>query len=89
MKEELKPSDGRKSFYGKAMLTRDPKGYLVLESYGKPIAKEVSGKAELIFPYSWESLSATSRRHFRSFKDHVRTCFLASEREGPQTDRLS
>ena len=42
---ELRPTDGRKSFYGKAVVTIDEDGTETLSSYNTPIIKRtVSGE---------------------------------------------
>jgi hypothetical protein len=65
MKEyELKPTDGRKSFYGKAVVIVEDNGTETLYSYGTPIVKRlVSG--ELV--KMWDGWTATTGRHIKAF----------------------
>lgn len=65
MKEyELKPTDGRKSFYGKAVVVVEDNGTETLYSYGTPIVKRlVSG--ELV--KMWDGWTATTGRHIKAF----------------------
>ena len=65
MKEyELKPTDGRKSFYGKAVVMVEDNGTETLFSYGTPILKRlVSG--ELV--KMWDGWTATTGRHIQAF----------------------
>lgn len=61
---ELIPTDGRKSFYGKAVVVVEDNGTETLYSYGTPIVKRlVSG--ELV--KMWEGYSATTMRHINAF----------------------
>lgn len=65
MKEyELKPTDGRKSFYGKPVVMVEDNGTETLYSYGTPIVKRlVSG--ELV--KMWDGWTATTGRHIKAF----------------------
>lgn len=61
---KLIPTDGRKSFYGKAVVMIDDDGTETLYSYDTPIIKRlVSG--ELI--KLWDGWSATTGRHIKAF----------------------
>lgn len=63
-KYELTPNDGKKSFYGKAMVEVDCYGAEVLRSYGTAvIRREPDGK---LIPL-WEGWSATTGRHIKAF----------------------
>lgn len=61
---ELIPTDGRKSFYGKAVVVVEDNGTKTLYSYGTPIVKRlVSG--ELV--KMWDGWTATTGRHIKAF----------------------
>lgn len=61
---ELTPTDGRKSFYGKAVVMVEDNGTETLFSYGTPILKRlVSG--ELV--KMWDGWTATTGRHIKAF----------------------
>ena len=63
-KFELMPNDGRKSFYGKAIVEIDNEGSETLYSYGMPIlTKRTNG--EMI--KHWDGWSATTGRHIKAF----------------------
>ncbi len=63
-KFELMPNDGRKSFYGKAIVTIDNEGNETLYSYGTPIlTKRING--EMV--KHWDGWSATTGRHIKAF----------------------
>lgn len=64
---ELKPIDGRKSFYGKASIyERD--GKLYLRSYTTTVAYiDKEGKLHRL----WEGWSVTTARHLVSFVGHA------------------
>ena len=63
-KYEVKPTDGRKSFYGKAVVVVEDNGTETLYSYGTPIVKRlVSG--ELV--KMWDGWTATTGRHIKAF----------------------
>lgn len=60
-KYELIPTDGRKSFYGKAVVIVEDNGTETLYSYGTPIIKRlVSGELVKLW-------SATTGRHIQAF----------------------
>lgn len=65
MKEyELKPTDGRKSFYGKAVVMVEDNGTETLYSYNTPIIKRlVSGELVKL----WDGWTATTGRHIQAF----------------------
>jgi hypothetical protein len=63
-KYELIPTDGRKSFYGKAVVIVEDNGTETLYSYGTPIIKRlVSGELVKL----WSGWSATTGRHIQAF----------------------
>lgn len=63
-KYELIPTDGRKSFYGKAVVIVEDNGTETLYSYGTPIIKWlVSGELVKL----WSGWSATTGRHIQAF----------------------
>ena len=60
---ELKPIDGRKSFYGKALVIEED-GVETLYSYGTPIIrKNKNGSYDRL----WFEWSATTGRHIMAF----------------------
>jgi len=63
---ELKPIDGRKSFYNKANVELLPDGTKVLISYTTRVGKITpDGK----YVQLWDGKSATTSRHIRAFKE--------------------
>ena len=63
-KYELIPTDGRKSFYGKAVVIIDDDGTETLFSYGTPIIRRhTDGTLERL----WDGWSATTGRHISAF----------------------
>lgn len=61
---ELIPTNGRKSFYGKAVVIVEDNGTETLYSYGTPIIKRlVSGELVKL----WSGWSATTGRHIQAF----------------------
>ena len=61
---ELIPTDGRKSFYGKAIVEVDGDGTETLYSYGtKIISKDSKGNLTRFY----DGWTATTGRHIRSF----------------------
>lgn len=61
---ELRPTDGRKSFYGKAIVTIDEDGTETLSSYNTPIIKRTAS-GELV--KLWDGWTATTGRHISAF----------------------
>jgi len=61
---ELKPIDGRKSFYGKARVTKRGDGGAVLKSYDTDVC---SVDADGTFHRHWSGESATTMRHVKAF----------------------
>lgn len=63
-KYELTPTDGRKSFYGKAVVIIGDDGSETLYSYNTPIIKRlVSGELVKL----WSGWTATTGRHIKAF----------------------
>jgi hypothetical protein len=63
-KYELIPTDGRKSFYGKAYVIIDEDGTETLYSYDTPIIRRhKDGTLERL----WDGWSATTGRHISAF----------------------
>jgi hypothetical protein len=61
---ELIPTDGRKSFYGKAIVEVEENGTETLYSYNTPIIKRlVSGELVKL----WNGWTATTGRHIAAF----------------------
>ena len=61
---ELIPTDGRKSFYGKAKVFIEDDGTETLYSYNTPIIKRTAA-GELV--RIWDGWSATTGRHITAF----------------------
>lgn len=62
---ELKPTNGRKSFYNKAMVIEKDNGDIELKSYETIVARIRNGKFERL----WDGYSATTMNHINSFID--------------------
>ena len=62
---ELSPSDGRKSFYGKAKVLMDDDDEYTLFSYDTPVARIRKGVYEDL---DYDHHSPTTNRHVKSFK---------------------
>ena len=61
---DLKPTDGRKSFYGKATVHVENDGTETLYSYNTPIIKRtLAGE----FTRLWDGWSATTGRHIKEY----------------------
>lgn len=66
MKEfELRPLNGRKSFYGKAKVIEHDNGNIELKSYDTIVARISNGRFERL----WDGYSATTMNHINSFID--------------------
>ena len=61
---ELIPTDGRKSFYGKAIVEVEEDGTQTLYSYNTPIIKKLSS-GELV--KLWNGWTVTTGRHIVAF----------------------
>lgn len=62
---ELKPINGRKSFYSKANIIEKDNGDIELRSYNTIVARIRNGKFERL----WNGYSATTMNHINSFID--------------------
>ena len=71
-RHDLTPTDGRKSFYGKAYTITDGTGE-TLYSYNTPILRAEGGRLIRI----WMGWSATTGRHIRAFCGLNKAEFLA------------
>lgn len=74
-KYELMPLNGRKSFYGKAIVYRDENGDEILYSYGTKILARNQRTGELT--RFWDDWSLTTGNHIRSFCGLDKKGFLA------------
>lgn len=75
-KYELIPTDGRKSFYGKAVVIVEDNGTETLYSYNTPIIKRlVSGELVKL----WDGWTATTGRHIHAFCGLNKAGFLNLE----------
>ena len=63
-KYELIPTDGRKSFYGKAVVMVQDDGSEILYSYGTKIIEKTPGGGLVKF---WDGWSQTTGRHIKAF----------------------
>lgn len=75
-KYELIPTNGRKSFYKKAIINIDEKGNETLYSYGTPIITRTND-GELL--RLWEGWTATTGNHIKSFCGLNKTQFCSLE----------
>ena len=73
-KYELIPNDGRKSFYGKAVVEVADDGSETLYSYGTPITKKTAA-GELV--RLWDGWSATTGRHIKAFCGLNKAAYMA------------
>lgn len=71
---ELIPADGRKSFYGKAIVEIDEYGNETLYSYETPIIKRMQS-GELV--KLWNGWSATTGRYIAAFCGLNKAGFMA------------
>lgn len=62
---ELKPTNNRKSFYGKAHVIEQENGDVELVSYTTTVARIRNGN----FQRLWDGYSATTMNHINSFID--------------------
>lgn len=73
-KYELIPTDGRKSFYGKAVVIVEDNGTETLYSYDTPIIKRlVSGELVKL----WDGWTATTGRHIQAFCGLNKAAFMS------------
>lgn len=73
-KYELIPNDGRKSFYGKAVVEVADDGSETLYSYGTPIVKKTAA-GELV--KLWDGWSATTGKHIKAFCGLNKAAYMA------------
>lgn len=71
---ELTPNNGRKSFYGKAVVEIAADGSETLYSYNTPIIKR-SSNGDLV--KLWDGWTATTGRHIKAFCGLSKAEFLA------------
>jgi len=71
---ESTPTDGRKSFYGKAKVIIDEAGNETLYSYDTPIIKRTAA-GELV--KLWEGWTATTGRHINAFCGLNKAAYMA------------
>lgn len=73
-KYELTPTDGRKSFYGEAVVIVEDNGTETLYSYNTPIIKRlVSGELVKL----WDGWTATTGRHIQAFCGLNKAAFMS------------
>ena len=73
-KYELTPTDGRKSFYGKAVVIVEDNGTETLYSYNTPIIKRlVSGELVKL----WDGWTATTGRQIQAFCGLNKAAFMS------------
>ena len=63
---ELRPINGRKSFYGKTSVIEKDNGDIELRSYNTIVARIRNGKFERL----WDDYSATTMNHINAFIDY-------------------
>ena len=73
-KYELIPNDGRKSFYGKAVVEVADDGSETLYSYNTAIIKRTAA-GELV--KLWDGWSATTGRHIKAFCGLNKAAYMA------------
>ena len=71
---ELMPTNGRKSFYGKAKIKVFADGSEVLQSYATDVLKKT---AEGVFIRLWDGWSATTGTHIKSYCGMSKKEFMA------------
>ena len=64
---ELRPIDGRKSFYGKARIIYPGYGYTSLVSYDTTVCSIDMNTAKFI--RHWDGYSVTTMRHINAYRD--------------------
>ena len=67
---ELVPTNGRKSFYGKAIV-KESDNFIILESYGTEVAGYNKEDKVLEVTKNEEWLTATTLHHIRSFQEFL------------------
>lgn len=71
---DLRPTDGRKSFYGKAVVMIADDGSETLYSYNTPIIKRTAS-GELV--KLWDGWSSTTGRHINAFCGMNKAAYMA------------
>lgn len=71
---ELIPTNGRKSFYGKAIIIQCADGSELLQSYNTKVLKKT---AEGVFVRLWSGWSATTGTHIKSYCGMTKKEFMA------------
>ena len=71
---ELMPTNGRKSFYGKAKIKVFADGSEVLQSYNTDVLKKT---ADGVFIRLWRGWSATTGTHIKSYSGMSKKEFMA------------
>lgn len=71
---ELIPTNGRKSFYGKAIVEVAPDGSETLYSYNTPIIKKTAA-GELV--KLWDGWTATTGTHIQAFCGLNKAAYMA------------
>ena len=67
---ELVPTNGRKSFYGKAIV-KESDNFIILESYGTEVAGYNKEDRVLEVTKNENHLTATTLNHIRSFQEYL------------------
>lgn len=70
---ELQPTNGRKSFYGKAYVEIDDKGNETLFSYGTPVLRRNKDGS---FHRLYDGFSSTTGTHIKSFCGMEKQAYL-------------
>ena len=77
-KYELIPTDGRKSFYGKAVVVVEDNGTETLYSYNTPIIKRLANGSLVKL---WGGWSNTTGKHIKAFCGLNKAGFMGLEHE--------
>ena len=83
---ELTPTNGRKSFGGKAIVEIDTAGNETLYSYNTPIIKRLANGSLVKL---WGGWSATTGNHIKSFCGLNKAGFMALEHETTTTEKAA
>lgn len=76
---DLQPVDGRKSFYGKAVVQIEDNGTETLYSYNTPIIKRTAAG---VLVKLWDGWTATTGRHIKAFCGMGKAEFTVLPMEG-------
>ena len=85
-KYELIPTDGRKSFYGKAVVMVQDDGSEILYSYGTKIIEKTPGGGLVKF---WGGWSQTTGRHIKAFCGLNKSEFFALSHETTPVEKAA